>query len=94
MSPNSFQIRELFHLAFLRLLALRLTRRDYAVKGGICLRFFHRSQRLSEDMDFDVAGIPVRTLTNHLMRILSERNLRKGSSISIGFCHSEDTDFI
>jgi len=36
--------------------------RDWAVKGGIAMRFFHRSQRLSEDMDLDVAP-QVRTST-------------------------------
>jgi predicted nucleotidyltransferase component of viral defense system len=72
---TSFQTREFFYLVFLRLLAGRLAGRQYAVKGGICLRFFHRSQRLSEDMDFDIAQIPVKTLANHVNTILSGRPL-------------------
>lgn len=48
------ELREFFHLAFLRHSAAKLSVRSYAVKGGICLRFFHRSQRLSLDMDLDI----------------------------------------
>lgn len=55
MPSKSFELRELFHLTLLRHLGTRLSGRSYAVKGGICLRFFHRSLRLSEDMDLDVA---------------------------------------
>lgn len=76
MAPQ-FEIREFFHLAFLRLLAQRLTGRPYALKGGICLRCFHRSPRLSEDMDFDVrAQIAVMTLQKTVDTILASRALR------------------
>ena len=54
MAYSSFELRELFHLNFLRHLSVRLSGRAYAVKGGICLRFFHSSPRLSEDIDLDV----------------------------------------
>src|SRR5688500_3536617 len=67
-----FRVRELFHLFVLRQLGGRLSNRPYAVKGGICLRFFHRSPRLSEDMDFDVTSqIPVKTLEGNVDAILS-----------------------
>ncbi len=56
MATKSFELRELFHLALLRQLGTRLSGRSYAVKGGICLRFFHRSPRLSEDMDLDIVS--------------------------------------
>ncbi|OGH56482.1 MAG: hypothetical protein A3G34_16195 [Candidatus Lindowbacteria bacterium RIFCSPLOWO2_12_FULL_62_27] len=56
MTPLSFVLREFFHLQFLRHLGLRLAGRDYALKGGIALRFFHRSARMSEDIDLDVAS--------------------------------------
>ncbi|NNN06346.1 MAG: nucleotidyl transferase AbiEii/AbiGii toxin family protein [Elusimicrobia bacterium] len=63
MSTKSFELRELFHLTFLRQLGARLSGRSYAVKGGICLRFFHRSSRLSEDIDLDVVSqVRVETL--------------------------------
>lgn len=67
----SFRVRELFHLHTLRQLAARLALRPYAVKGGICLRFFHRSPRLSEDMDIDVSPrLPVRTLRHTVDQLL------------------------
>jgi len=47
-------LREFFHLVFLRQLSQRLSGRRWAVKGGICLRFFHRSPRMSEDLDLDI----------------------------------------
>ncbi len=51
---NSLELREFFHLCFLRHFAGRMAGRGWAVKGGICLRLFHRSPRLSEDMDLDI----------------------------------------
>lgn len=65
MATRSFELREFFHLALLRHLAARLSGRSYAVKGGICLRFFHRSPRLSQDMDLDiVSSVRLKTLQN------------------------------
>ncbi len=73
MIEKAFFLRELFHLAFLRNLAARLAGRPYAVKGGICLRFFHRSPRLSEDMDMDVSSrIPVKTLQGNVDAVLQQ----------------------
>src|SRR5258706_9547389 len=71
MDPE-FRLREFFHLYVLRQLATRLASRPYAVKGGICLRFFHRSPRLSEDMDVDIdPAIPVKTLQKNVDTILT-----------------------
>ncbi len=71
MATRSFELREFFHLAFLRHLATRLSGRDYAVKGGICLRFFHRSPRLSQDMDVDiVSNVRLKTLENAVDSVL------------------------
>src|SRR6185295_16957176 len=73
---SGFAVREMFHLHVLRHLATRLSGRPYAVKGGICLRFFHRSPRLSEDMDIDIAsGIPVRTLQSNVDAVLNSHSL-------------------
>jgi len=75
MASHGFQLRELFHLAFLRNLAQRLSGRGYAVKGGICLRFFHLSPRLSEDMDLDVvSGVRIQTLENIVDSILKAQS--------------------
>lgn len=74
MAPRSFESREFFHLAFLRHLATRLSGRGYAVKGGICLRFFHRSPRLSQDMDLDVVSdVRPGTLENAVDSVLEGR---------------------
>jgi len=87
---TSFLIREHFHLHILRLLAGRLAARPYAVKGGICLRFFHRSPRLSEDMDLDVApAMPVRTLQKNVDAILSGQAL----SASLSFYNVKISGF-
>lgn len=76
MSIKSFELRELFHLVLLRHLGARLSGRSYAVKGGICLRFFHRSARLSEDMDIDVASnVRVETLKKAVDSIMNGRAL-------------------
>src|SRR5258708_3924220 len=74
MATNSFELRELFHLALLRHLGTRLSGRSYAVKGGICLRFFHRSPRLSEDMDLDIVSqMRVETLRNAVDSVIDGR---------------------
>jgi len=74
MATKSFELRELFHLALLRQLNARLSGRSYAVKGGICLRFFHRSPRLSEDMDLDiVSSVRAATLVNAVDSVVDGR---------------------
>lgn len=74
MPTKSFELRELFHLTLLRHLGTRLSGRSYAVKGGICLRFFHRSARLSEDMDLDiVSNVRVETLKNAVDSVIDGR---------------------
>lgn len=74
MATRSFELREFFHLALLRHLAARLSGRSYAVKGGVCLRFFHRSPRLSQDMDVDiVSSVRLKTLQNAVDSVLEGR---------------------
>lgn len=74
MATKSFEVRELFHLALLRHLGTRLSGRSYAVKGGICLRFFHRSPRLSEDLDLDVVSqMRAETLRNAVDSVIDGR---------------------
>jgi predicted nucleotidyltransferase component of viral defense system len=76
MADSSFDLREYFHLQLLRHLAMRLAGRSYAVKGGICLRFFLRSPRLSEDMDLDIGmKMPVQTLEKAVDSVLESRAL-------------------
>src|SRR5579864_975678 len=61
---------ELFHLLFLRQLEEKLDKKLYALKGGCNLRFFFKSIRYSEDIDFDVAIISKGTLENKVSKIL------------------------
>ena len=75
MAILSFELREYFHLSFLYHLSMRLAGRPYALKGGVCLRFFHRSPRLSEDMDLDVSSnIRQQTLENVVDSIIKTRS--------------------
>jgi hypothetical protein len=70
MSYNSLQLREIFHLEFLRRLGRKVPAGSFAVKGGANLRFFFGSIRYSEDIDLDVTGVGVDALRDTVMRIL------------------------
>lgn len=67
---NSFQLREIFHIEFLRSMGRKLRAEYYALKGGANLRFFYNSFRYSEDMDIDVSGISVDRLQDIVMKVL------------------------
>ena len=64
------QIVELFHLQFVRLLCSGPDKDRFAIKGGCNLRFFFESVRYSEDIDLDVARLPVHALKEKVTRIL------------------------
>lgn len=67
---NQLQIREIFHLEFLRHMARKVKPDNYALKGGTNLRFFFHSIRYSQDMDLDLIGISVGALREIVMKIL------------------------
>lgn len=67
---NPLQLREIFHLEFLRWLGKKIKAENYALKGGVNLRFFFNSFRYSEDMDLDILGIKVDVLKDTVMKIL------------------------
>lgn len=67
---NSLQLREIFHLEFLRWFGRKLKARYYALKGGSNLRFFFNSIRYSEDMDLDVEEIKKDTLIDTVINVL------------------------
>jgi len=67
---SSLQLREIFNLEFLRWLSRKIKAQNYALKGGVNLRFFFNSFRYSEDMDLDVSGIRVGILKDTVMGIL------------------------
>jgi len=67
---SQLQVREVFHLEFLRYFGRRVKSGLYALKGGVNLRLFFKSIRYSEDMDLDVKGIEVYALKDCVMNIL------------------------
>jgi predicted nucleotidyltransferase component of viral defense system len=69
--PLDHQVVELFHLHFVRLLCSGPQKASFAIKGGCNLRFFFESVRYSEDIDVDVAGLPVHALKEKVTGILS-----------------------
>jgi predicted nucleotidyltransferase component of viral defense system len=68
--PENIQVVERFHLVFLAQLGTRLDKKLYALKGGCNLRFFWKSIRYSEDIDFDAHTIAQQTLQNNVRKIL------------------------
>lgn len=77
MTLDPFQAREFFHIVALRHLASRLSGRAWALKGGVCLRLYHGSGRLSEDMDLDVdPGVRRATLEKGVDAVLGSPALR------------------
>jgi len=74
---TQLQIREIFHIEFLRYLAADMPAGLWALKGGVNLRLFFKSVRYSEDMDLDVAGLPVDSVKKRVMRILGSPSFRE-----------------
>jgi predicted nucleotidyltransferase component of viral defense system len=69
MTP--LQLREIFHIEFLRWLGRKIQPDQYALKGGVNLRLFFNSIRYSEDMDLDIFYGSVETLKKNVMGILT-----------------------
>ena len=65
------QLREVFHIEFLRWLGRKVKAQCYSIKGGVNLRFFFKSFRYSEDMDLDIHAIKVAELKETVMKILT-----------------------
>ena len=65
------QAIEIFHLIFVAHLGRRVDKALFAIKGGSNLRFFCRSIRYSEDIDFDIRTMATATLTNNVDTILA-----------------------
>ena len=68
------QAIEIFHLLFLRAFGAHVDKTLFALKGGCNLRFFLKSIRYSEDMDFDIHTVSVRTLRNNVDRLLEAQS--------------------
>ena len=67
---DPLQLREVFHIEFLRRLGMMVKAEDYAVKGGVNLRFFFKSFRYSEDMDMDARSVSRFQLKEVVMKII------------------------
>lgn len=68
---------ELFHLLFLRQLEGKLDKKLYALKGGCNLRFYFKSIRYSEDIDFDITIITKTTLANKINKIFNNTSFKR-----------------
>jgi len=84
---TQLQLREVFHLEFLRWFSKEVKPVYYALKGGANLRFFFNSFRYSEDIDFDISGIRIDMLRDKVIKILQnptfQNNLRPSGIESI-----------
>ncbi len=67
------QMREVFHLEFLRWFSRKFEAEHYCLKGGVNLRLFLKSIRYSEDMDIDIQGVRIERVKKIVMEILSAR---------------------
>ena len=96
MPLTDIQTVEHFHLLFLAQLGARLDKKLYALKGGCNLRFFWKSVRYSQDIDFDVQTIATHTLKKNVETILQapgfNRILRSSSIRLLQFSASKQTE--
>jgi predicted nucleotidyltransferase component of viral defense system len=67
------QTIECFHLIFLLSLTRKIKREYYALKGGCNLRFFFKSPRYSQDMDFDLKEVGIRIFQEQVNMILRSK---------------------
>lgn len=73
---SHLQLREVFHLEFLRWFGRKVKAEFYAVKGGTNLRFFFNSIRYSEDMDIDAKGVSINVVKDTVMAMLKSADFR------------------
>ena len=71
MVTGDIRAIEKFHLLVLTQLGARVDKNLYALKGGCNLRFFFKSIRYSQDIDFDVHTIARETLRKNVNQILT-----------------------
>jgi predicted nucleotidyltransferase component of viral defense system len=72
---NQREAVERFHLVFLRHFATVISPGTICLKGGVNLRFFYNSPRLSEDIDFDARLVGVDILKKNVNKVLASRPL-------------------
>lgn len=74
-SMNQREAVERFHLVFLRHFVSVVSAETICLKGGVNLRLYHNSPRLSEDINFDVRVVGVAVLKKNVEKVLSGRPL-------------------
>ena len=87
MATGDIEETEKFHLLFLAQLGSCVDKNLYALKGGCNLRFFWKSIRYSQDIDFDVHTIARETLRKNVNQILGSlgfRRILRSSKIELG----------
>lgn len=72
---NQREAVERFHLVFLRHFAPVVSSGTICLKGGVNLRLYHNSPRLSEDIDFDARVVGVDILKKNVSKVLASRPL-------------------
>jgi len=72
---NNREAVEHFHLLFLRHFAVVVSPGTICLKGGVNLRLFLNSPRLSEDIDFDARKVGVEILKKNVGKVLGGRPL-------------------
>jgi predicted nucleotidyltransferase component of viral defense system len=72
---NEREAVERFHLVFLRHFAAVINPGTICLKGGVNLRLYHNSPRLSEDIDFDARVVGVDILKKNVNKVLAGRPL-------------------
>jgi hypothetical protein len=72
---NQREAVERFHLVFLRHFASVISPGTICLKGGVNLRLYHNSPRLSEDLDFDARVVGVEILKKNVNKVLASRPL-------------------
>lgn len=77
MTPGNIHVVEKFHLLFLAQLGAQIDKKLYALKGGCNLRFFWKSIRYSQDLDFDAHTIARETLRKKVNLILGASGFRR-----------------
>ena len=70
------QAIEAFHIIFLKHLLVGADKSHIVLKGGCNLRFFHHSNRYSEDIDFDTTTIAKDTLRKRIEKSLTASGLK------------------
>ena len=72
---NPREAIERFHLVFLRHFAAAVSPGTVCLKGGVNLRLFLNSPRVSEDIDFDARVVGVEILKKNVNKVLTSRPL-------------------